>query len=153
MEQRISLITLGVGDMEAVAAFYTALGWQKVDSEDGVIAFDLPGQTLALYPKDKLADDLGIGPEQIGGFSGLTLGYNVRERSGVADLLARVELVGGRVLKPACDVFWGGHHGYFADPEGHVWEVAFNPFSPLDARGGFQWNGPKHQETDLPASD
>jgi hypothetical protein len=106
-----------------------------------VIAFDLLGQTLGLYPKGRLAEDIGLDPGAIGGFSGITLGYNVRDKGEVAALLALVGPAGGRVLKPAADVFWGGHHGYFSDPEGHVWEVAHNPFSPLAADGAFQWNG------------
>jgi len=141
MEQRISLITLAVDDMVRTAAFYEALGWARVDSEDGVIAFDLLGQTLGLYPKARLAEDIGLAPGDIGGFSGITLGYNVRDKAEVAAILALVEPAGGRLLKPAADVFWGGHHGYFADPEGHVWEVAHNPFSPLAANGAFKWNG------------
>lgn len=141
MEQRVSLITLGVEDMERAAEFYEALGWARVDSPDGVVAFDLIGQTLGLYPKQGLADDLGIDVSDIGGFSGVTLGYNVRDKAEVAPLLAKVEAAGAKILKPAQDVFWGGHHGYFADLDGHVWEVAHNPFSPLGKGGEFQWNG------------
>ena len=141
MEQRVSLITLGVADMEASAVFYEALGWRRVESQDGVVAFDLISQTLGLYPKQGLADELGIELNEIGGFSGLSLGHNVREKVDVAPLLARVEAAGGKVLKPAQDVFWGGHHGYFSDLDGHVWEVAHNPFSPLNNDGAFRWNG------------
>ena len=141
MEQRVSLITLGVDDPERAASFYEALGWRRVESEDGVIAFDLIGQTLGLYPRSELAAEVGIETSEIGGFSGLTLAYNVRERSEVAPLLDRVAAVGGRILKPAQEVAWGGFHGYFADPDGHVWEVAHNPFSPLGPRGEFCWGG------------
>ena len=141
MEQRISLITLGVADMEAAAKFYEALGWAKVDSPDGVVAFDLIGQVLGLYPKAALAEDLGMDAADIGGFSGMTLGYNVATKQEVAPLLERVLAAGGRVVKPAQDVFWGGHHGYFADPDGHIWEVAHNPFSPLGPVGEFRWLG------------
>ncbi|MFV2053556.1 VOC family protein [Aliiroseovarius sp. YM-037] len=141
MEQRVSLITLGVEDIDRAAGFYEALGWKRVDCPDGVIAFDLIGQTLGLYPKQSLAEELGIDVSDIGGFSGQTLGHNVRDKADVAPLLAKAEAAGARILKPAQDVFWGGHHGYFADPDGHVWEVAHNPFSPLGAGGEFQWNG------------
>ncbi len=141
MEQRVSLITLGVADMERSAAFYAALGWQQTESADGVAAFDMIGQTLGLYPKTGLAQELGIEPSQIGGFSGITLGHNVRTKEEVAPVLEAVRAAGGRILKEAQDVFWGGHHGYFADPDGHVWEVAHNPFSPLRDDGGFRWNG------------
>ena len=141
MDQRVSLITLAVDDMDRAAKFYEALGWSRVESQDGVIAFDLIGQTLGLYPKTGLADELGIDVAEIGGFSGVSLGHNVRRKEDVAPILDAVKAAGGKVLKEAQDVFWGGHHGYFADPDGHVWEVAFNPFSPLREDGGFRWNG------------
>ena len=140
MQQRISLITLGSRDMARSAAFYDALGWVRVDSPDGVIAYDLIGQTLGLYPLDKLAEDLGVEPETLG-HGAMTLGHNVPEKQDVATLLDQVEPAGGRVLKPASDVFWGGHHGYFSDPDGHMWEVAWNPFSALGPNGEFRWNG------------
>ena len=141
MEQRVSLITLSVSDLDRAAGFYEALGWTRVDSPDGVVAFDLIGQTLGLYPRDAMAEELGIDPAEITGFSGVTLAHNLRDKSEVAPLLARAETAGGRIVKPAQDVFWGGHHGYFADPDGHIWEVAHNPFSPLGPNGEFQWKG------------
>jgi catechol 2,3-dioxygenase-like lactoylglutathione lyase family enzyme len=140
MEQRVSLITLGVRDADAVAAFCEALGWVRVETQDGVIAFDLLGQTLGLYPLDKLAEDIGIDVAQLG-HGGVSLGYNTRSRKDVDTVLARVEAAGGTVLKPAQEVFWGGYHGYFHDPERHIWEVAHNPFSPLREDGAFRWNG------------
>lgn len=140
MEQRISLITLGVTDMAVSGAFYRAMGWQEVESPDGVIAFDLIGQTLGLYERAKLAEDLGL-PEEALGHGAMTLSYNVREKEEVAEVLAAAKAAGAKVLKQASDVFWGGHHGYFADPDGHVWEVAHNPFSALSADGAFRWNG------------
>lgn len=141
MQQRVSLITLGVADMDVSAKFYESLGWSRVQSPDGVIAFDLIGQTLGLYPKAALAEELGIDASEIGGFSGLSLGHNVADKSDVAPLLDRAKAAGARIIKPAQDVFWGGHHGYFADPDGHIWEVAHNPFSPLGPEGEFRWNG------------
>ena len=140
MDQRISLITLGVGDMDGIAAFYEALGWQRVETPDGVIAFDLIGQTLGLYPLEKLAEDIGK-PVGALGRGASTFSYNVRTKEEVAPLLSRAEAAGGKILKPAGDVFWGGNIGYFADPEGTIWEVAHNPFSPLGADGAFRWNG------------
>ncbi|MCF3596021.1 VOC family protein [Rhodobacteraceae bacterium LMO-12] len=140
MEQRVSLITLGVADMERAAAFYEALGWRRVESPDGVIAFDLIGQTLGLYPRAKLAEDIGV-PEAALGHGGMTLTYNVREKGEVAEVIEAARAAGAKVLKEAADVFWGGHHGYFADPDGHVWEVAHNPFSELSPEGAFRWNG------------
>lgn len=140
MQQRVSLITLGVKNMAQSAAFYEALGWVRVDSPDGVIAFDLIGQTLGLYPLDALAKDLGLPVETLG-TGRMTLGYNVAEKAEVSAIITKAEAAGGAVLKPAQDVFWGGHHGYIADPEGHIWEIAHNPFSPLGPNGEFQWNG------------
>lgn len=141
MEQRISLITLAVADMARARAFYAALGWQEVESEDGVAAFDLIGQTLGLYPKTALAEDLGIPADAIGGFSGITLGHNLRSREEVSALYDRALAAGARMLKAPQEVFWGGFHAYFADPDGHVWEIAHNPFSALAPDGAFRWNG------------
>jgi catechol 2,3-dioxygenase-like lactoylglutathione lyase family enzyme len=115
MQQRVSLITLGVKNMAQSAAFYEALGWARVDSPDGVIAFDLIGQTLGLYPLDALAKDLGLPIETLGA-GRMTLGYNVAEKAEVAAIITKAEAAGGAVLKSAQDVFWGGHHGYIADP-------------------------------------
>ncbi|QJF52084.1 VOC family protein [Roseobacter ponti] len=140
MEQRISLITLGAADTALLAAFYESLGWERTPGPDGVIAFDLSGQTLGLYPIDKLAEDIGVAPETLGR-GAVTLAHNVRAKDEVAVLLARAEAAGARILKPAQDVFWGGDHGYFSDPEGHIWEIAYNPFSPLRADGAFRWTG------------
>ncbi len=140
MDQRISLITLGVKDPEASAAFYEAMGWQRAPSLDGVIAFDLIGQTLGLYPIDKLAEDIGL-PVGSLGQGAVTLSYNCREKDKVAQVIASAESAGAEVLRPASDIFWGGHVGYFRAPDGHIWEVAWNPFSPLSPEGAFRWNG------------
>ena len=142
MERRVSLITLGVADLERAAAFYEALGWKREPSPEGVIAFNLLGQTLGLYPRNKLAEDIGVAPETLfPGAATVTLAHNVRSKDEVAALLEAAVAAGGKLLKPAQDVFWGGHHGYFADPDGHFWEIAYNPFSPLGADGAFQWGG------------
>ncbi len=141
MEQRVSLITLGVADLDRAAAFYETLGWHRAESPDGVIAFDLIGQTLGLYPRADLARDMGFDASEIGGFSGITLAHNVPAKEDVAALVARAEKAGARIIKPPHDVFWGGHIAYFADPDGHVWEIAHNPFSPLGPNGEFRWNG------------
>ena len=140
MDQRISLITLGVRDMDRVAGFYEALGWKRVETQDGVIAFDLISQTLGLYPLEKLAEDVGLSIEEMGRGAS-TFSCNVRSKDEVAPILANAEAAGGRVLRAASDVFWGGHIGYFADPEGNIWEVAHNPHSPLAKDGAFRWNG------------
>jgi uncharacterized protein len=140
LDQRISLITLGAKDPVALAAFYDALGWSREDSQDGVIAYDLIGQTLGIYPLEKLAEDIGLPAEELGRGAS-TFSHNVPNKEDVAPLLSKAEAAGGRVLKPAHDIFWGGHIGYFADPEGHIWEVAHNPFSALGPKGEFRWNG------------
>lgn len=140
MDQRVSLITLGVRDMAASVNFYARLGWQQVEAQDGVAAFDLIGQTLGLYPLSALAADLGVAEDTLGRGT-MTLGHNLRSKDEVDAVLARVDSAGGTIVKPAQDVFWGGYHGYFADPDGHIWEVAFNPFSPLAEDGAFRWNG------------
>lgn len=141
MEQRVSLITLGVADMDRSAAFYDALGWSRVVTDDaGIVAYDLIAQTLGLYPLDKMAEDIGLPLAELGR-GGSTMGYNTRDRAEVDSVMAAAEAAGARVLKPATEVFWGGYHGFFADPDGHIWEIAHNPFSPLGPKGEFQWNG------------
>lgn len=140
MEQRVSLITLGARDPAKLAAFYDALGWARVDSPDGVVAYDLIGQTLGLYPLEKLAEDMGL-PLDTLGHGASTFSYNVPKKEHVVAVLAQAETAGAEILKPAHDIFWGGHTGYFADPEGHIWEVSHNPFSPLREDGAFRWNG------------
>lgn len=140
MEQRISLLTLGCRDIAGQAAFYDAMGWARVPNDEGIIVFDLLSQTLGLYPLQDLVKDIGVDMGTLG-HGAMTFGYNTRSRAEVDDTIARVEQAGGKVLKPAQEVFWGGYHGYFADPEGHIWEVAHNPFAPLNADGAFRWNG------------
>lgn len=141
MEQRVSLITLAVVDLDRAAAFYDALGWQRVETPDGLVVYDLLGQSLGLYPKAELARDMGLEPEKIGGFSGITLAHNTCDKAGVDAVMAAAQQAGARIIRPAHDMFWGGYVGYFADPDGHVWEVAHNPFSPLGSDGAFQWGG------------
>jgi catechol 2,3-dioxygenase-like lactoylglutathione lyase family enzyme len=140
MEQRVSLITLGVADVAASAGFYEAMGWRRVESPDGIVVFDLIGQALGLYPRADLARDMGLDEGELG-TGAATLACNVRDKAEVAAVLAAAKAAGARVLKEAHDVFWGGHIGYFADPDGHVWEVAFNPHAPLSEAGEFRWNG------------
>ena len=140
MEQRISLVTLAVADPDRAAAFYAALGWTLQDGPPGIRVFDLLGQSLALYSRADLARDMGLTEAELG-TGGLTLAYNTRSKEEVAQVLARAAAAGARILRDAHDVFWGGHIGYFADPDGHIWEVAFNPFSPLSEAGAFRWAG------------
>ena len=144
MEQRISIITLGVSDLKKARAFYDALGW-KVASEDQVeeiVAYDLQNMTLALYPLNKLAEDAKI-PVERSGYSTITIAYNVNSETEVNETLEEVQKAGGKLIKTAEKVFWGGYSGYFSDPDGNLWEVAYNPFAPLGPKGEFQWSGVK----------
>ena len=140
MEQRLSIVTLGVHDIERSAAFYRALGWRRVEGPGDVVAFDLIGMTLGLYPLDRLAEVMGVWPEALGS-GAMTLAHNVRERDEVNPLIARFKLAGGKILKPAQEAAWGGYHGYASDPDGHVWEIAWNPLAPLGRDGAFRWKG------------
>lgn len=141
MDQRVSLITLAVDDLDASAAFYEALGWTRVPADEGIVAFDLIGQTLGLYPRAALAKDMGLDPSEIGGFSGITLAHNLPDNAGVDALYQRFLDAGGRGIKSPHKVFWGGYTSYVADLDGHVWELACNPFAPLGLNGEFQWGG------------
>jgi len=133
---RLNIVTLGVSDLAAARSFYEhGLGWKASPaSQDGIAFFQLGGMVLALYPRDLLAEDAGL-PAEGTGFSGVTLAQNVRNRAEVAKILEAARAAGGRIVKPAQDVFWGGHHGYFADLDGHLWEIAWNPHFSLNSRG------------------
>jgi catechol 2,3-dioxygenase-like lactoylglutathione lyase family enzyme len=135
MEQRISLITLGVHDLAASTAFYEALGWQRsMRQAEGVSFFQCGGLAFALWPWASLAADAGVSPERSGS-GGFALAYNTRTREEVDAVLAEVAALGAVIVKPAAEVFWGGYSGYFSDLDGHLWEVAWNPGFALDAAG------------------
>ena len=138
MEQRISLITLGVGDLERSRQFYERLGWRRsLAKAEGVVFFQAGGMALALYPRDELAKDANIAP--IGhGFNGFSLAYNARSRAEVDSVLQEAEAVGAKILKPAQEAFWGGYSGYFSDPDGFLWEVAWNPAFPIAEDGSIR---------------
>lgn len=140
MDQRVSLITLGVRDVARTVAFYEALGWRRVEAPEGIVVFDLIGQSLGLYPLEKLAEDIGVDAARLG-TGAATLACNQRSKQDVAAVIEAARAAGAEVLREASDVFWGGFVGYFADPEGHVWEVAWNPFSQLREDGAFRWEG------------
>ena len=138
MEPRLSLITLGVTDFDRSLHFYRdGLGFPVSSASQGDVAFfKTGGIVLAIYPRDKLAEDAMLTDSgQPSGFSGITLAHNVREKSQVAEVLNQAAAAGARIVKPAQDVFWGGHSGYFADPDGHLWEVAWNPGFPIGPDG------------------
>lgn len=137
MEQRLSLVTLGVADLERSAKFYEeGLGWRRGSKEEGVVFFQMPGALLGLYPLRALAEDIGIDPDSTpSGFRGVTLAYNARSREEVDAVLREAAVAGGRIVKLAEEVFWGGYSGYFTDPDGHYWEVAHNPFWTIESDG------------------
>jgi catechol 2,3-dioxygenase-like lactoylglutathione lyase family enzyme len=139
MEQRISIITLGVADLARSRRFYVeGLGWRESSAGNKHVAFiDAGGAILALYGRAALAEDMHVAAEG-SGFSGFSLAHNVRSREEVDRVIAEAAALGAKVLKPAQEVFWGGYAGYFADPDGHPWEVAHNPFFPIDEHGRVQ---------------
>lgn len=138
MEPRISLITLGVRDVARARAFYETLGFvASPASNENVTFFAAGGAVLGLFGWDALAQDAGV-PTAGDGFGAVTIAHNVRDKAEVGTVLAAAEAAGGRIVTPAHDVFWGGHNGYFADPDGHLWEVAWNPFFPLADDGSLQ---------------
>lgn len=137
MEPRISLITLGVRDLKRSVAFYRdGLGWPLSESTSGdsVAFFRTGGTILALFGWNDLAADATV-PADGSGFRGVTIAYNAPSREAVDAALAKAEAAGATIVKPAQEVFWGGYNGYFADPDGHLWEVAWNPGFPLGPDG------------------
>ena len=129
MEPRISIVTLGVSDLARSVEFYRdGLGLVLYDENTESIAFfQNKGTWLALYPRDALAADVGI-PTEGSGFSGVTLAHNLRSKEEVDELLDVAVAAGATLVKPAQDTFWGGYSGYFSDPDGYLWEIAWNPF-------------------------
>lgn len=142
MEQRISVITLGVRDLIRARRFYEdGLGWQAAAAMDEVAFYQLNGIVLSLFARDGLITDGGLEGDVPAGSGSLALAYNVRERDEVDRVLAAAADAGASVTKPAEEKFWGGYGGYFRDPEGHLWEVAWNPGWPIDAEGNVSLGG------------
>lgn len=138
MEPRISLLTLGVADVARARRFYEALGFRASSaSNPGVTFFPAGGVVLALFGRGALAEDATVA-DGSPSFAGVALAHNVRTEAEVGEILEAVVRAGGRIVKPAARAFWGGWSGYFADPDGHLWEVAHNPHFPLDADGHIQ---------------
>jgi catechol 2,3-dioxygenase-like lactoylglutathione lyase family enzyme len=126
MEQRVSLITLGVSDLGRARSFYEALGWSTAAGpDDDVVFFQAGGMVMALWDRGKLAEDSAV--SDAGGWGGVTLAHNVRSPEEVDAVLAEADAAGGTVARPGGPTFWGGYSGVFVDPEGHPWEVAHNP--------------------------
>lgn len=135
MEQRLSAVTLGVADVARARAFYEKLGWKAYHvGGDEVAFFQVGGLVIGLYGRDALARDAGVAAADPAGH-GIELAYNVREKDEVAAIVAAWEAAGGTVAKAPADTFWGGHAAHLADPDGHLWEIAWNPFWPLGEKG------------------
>jgi len=135
MDQRISVVTLGVRSLEAARRFYgDGLGWKAAFQNQEISFFQCGGMILALFPRDGLAEDMMADPATFGR-AAISLGYNVREKNEVDPLLRRAVAAGAKILKPGRDASWGGYSGYFADPDGYAWEVAWNPQWRLAADG------------------
>jgi len=134
MRQKLNVITLGVDNLARSLEFYEkGLGWKKSPASQETIAFfQLGGIVLSLYPREALAKDVPVKNDPTG-FAGITIAYNAKSEKEVDDVLAEVQKLGAKILKPGQKVFWGGYSGYFADPNGHLIEVAFNPFLQFDA--------------------
>jgi catechol 2,3-dioxygenase-like lactoylglutathione lyase family enzyme len=137
MEQRLSLVTLGVADLDRSRRFYEALGWQRHGAHAEVVFFQAGGMVLALWSRESLAADARLSPAG-SGFRGMALAYNTRTREEVDAVLAEARAAGATLPKPAEDAFWGGYSGYFADPDGHLWEVAWNPEWKMAEDGSIQ---------------
>jgi catechol 2,3-dioxygenase-like lactoylglutathione lyase family enzyme len=127
VEQRVSLITLGVADLGRARAFYEGLGWKtNAEPDADVVFFQAGPMVVALWDRAKLAEDSGVedGP---GGYGGITLAYNTRSPEEVDAVMAEAEAAGANITRPAGETFWGGYSGVFVDPDGYPWEVAHNP--------------------------
>jgi catechol 2,3-dioxygenase-like lactoylglutathione lyase family enzyme len=126
VEQRLSLVTLGVADLARARAFYEALGWRTgAAPADDVVFFQSGGMIVALWGRDQLTEDSGV--EDGGGWGGVTLAHNVGSPEEVDAVIAEADKAGARIARPGGKTFWGGYSGVFVDPDGHPWEVAHNP--------------------------
>ena len=131
----ISILTLGVADLKRSASFYENIGFRKSSKSDDQIVWFATGDTvLALYPWRALAEDACIPPDGTG-FRGTAMAINLSSKEQVDDYIGKVRKAGGRVVKEPQEVFWGGYSSYFQDFDGHLWEVAFNPFTPVSQNG------------------
>jgi len=136
MEQRLTLVTLGVADLQRAVRFYEGLGWHRaMRGTEGVAFFQLGGIGLSLYPLDDLAADAGMPAGALPACGGITLAHNVRHREEVDAIVEVMTRLGGTVHASPAEKFWGGYGAYVADLDGHLWEIAWNPGFPLDPDG------------------
>lgn len=132
MDPRLTLVTLGVEDLSRSIAFYRdVVGWAPTTVSDDVAFFDLDGLILALWPHRELAADTGLSANGLGPYHGFALAHNARSRDDVDRIFAALRERGAVIAKPPVETDWGGYSGYFTDPDGHHWEVAWNPFWPM----------------------
>jgi catechol 2,3-dioxygenase-like lactoylglutathione lyase family enzyme len=140
VQQRISVVTLGVGDLRRARAFYEALGWTTgAGPDDDVVFFQAGGLIVSLWSRESLAEDSAV--EDTGGWGGITLAHNVGSPKEVDAVLAEAEAAGATIGRPGAKTFWGGYSGVFLDPDGHPWEVAHNPHWQLSEDGSVQLSG------------
>ncbi|MBK8199643.1 MAG: VOC family protein [Acidobacteria bacterium] len=145
-QQRVSVLTLGVRDLPAMIRFYTdVLGFEDRGVAGEVAFLNANGVVLGLWSEEKLADDAGVAADRAGNFRGFAIAFNARSTEEVDQIFAGVEKGGARITKAPHKTYWGGYSGYFADPEGNAWEVAFNPFWTMDAAGHVSVPAPKER--------
>jgi predicted lactoylglutathione lyase len=141
VEQRVSLVTLGVGDLQRARNFYEALGWKtEAAPEDDVVFFQAGGMIVALWDRARLAEDSTV--DDSGGWGGVTLAYNTRSPEEVDAVVAEARAAGATIGREPGETFWGGYSGVFVDPDGHPWEVAHNPGWHIDHDGSVRLGGP-----------
>jgi catechol 2,3-dioxygenase-like lactoylglutathione lyase family enzyme len=133
MDQRVSLITLGVSDLARARTFYEALGWRVDRDPQDVIFFQAGGMIVALWSRERLAEDSGV--EDGGGWGGVTLAYNAHHPEEVDTVIGQARAAGAQIAREPGKTFWGGYSGVFVDPDGHPWEVAHNPDWTLEPDG------------------
>jgi catechol 2,3-dioxygenase-like lactoylglutathione lyase family enzyme len=136
MDQRLSLVTLGVEDIERARAFYEALGWSGQSPDGEVVFFQTGGMIFALWGRDKLTEDSAVADG--GGWGGVTLAHCVASPAEVDEILATAEAAGATIGRPGAPTFWGGYSGVFIDPDGHPWEIAHNPGWVLEENGSIR---------------
>jgi catechol 2,3-dioxygenase-like lactoylglutathione lyase family enzyme len=133
MEQRLSVVTLGVRDLQRAERFYGSMGWRRTGTDEDVVFFQAGGMVVALWDRAKLAEDSAV--EDSGGWGGVTLAYNARSPEEVDAVVAEARAAGATIGRKPGPTFWGGYSGVFIDPDGHPWEVAHNPGWKMDAGG------------------
>jgi uncharacterized protein len=139
MDQRLSVVTLGVSDLKRARAFYEALGWKTgAEPDDDVVFFQAGGLVVSLWSRESLAEDSAVADS--GGWGGITLAHNVGSPGEVDAVIAEAEAAGATIGRPGAETFWGGYSGVFVDPDGHPWEVAHNPHWTLEEDGSVRLN-------------